>query len=537
MRIATYLCVLAWLVSATSVRAAPPTLNYIYPAGAQRGTTVQVTASGTFSTWPVRVWSDRPGIDIEASKKRGVLTVKTADDAIPGARLIRVYDDHGASELRPFLIGTLPEINEREPNNDPKKPQLLKGNVTINGRLLSAGDVDVFGVMLGKGQTLVAAMEANRTLKSPMDGILQIVSPKGFVLAQNDDFHGMDPQVIFTARAEGLYLVRTFAFPETPTSSIRFAGAATFVYRLTVTTGGFADHPWPLAIQRTKPVDIRAIGWNITDIENLKVVPGTHSDFAIAFHDKLANPTRVRIEPHPTVLESKSNSREKPQHVVLPVTISGRIGSRAESDIYEFAAKKGDNLAIRIDAQACDSPLDPVLRLTDVKGKLVKEAKSRKLDIDPSLTMTVRADTMYRLEVSDFHRHGGSRYVYRLRLASVQPDFQLTTKTDRYALKPGQSIEIPVAIERQRGFNEDIEISAEGLPAGIMAQKVVASAKSKAAKLRLTGKGSTVSGTFRLVGIARTSRRRMVTAPAPTIGQTHHLWITLSKSAEAPKPK
>ena len=40
---------------------------------------------------------------------------------------------------------------------------------------------------------IVAVMDANRTLGSPMDGLLQVVSPRGFVLAQNDDSNGLDP--------------------------------------------------------------------------------------------------------------------------------------------------------------------------------------------------------------------------------------------------------------------------------------------------------------------------------------------------------
>ena len=32
--------------------AAAPTLAYLYPAGARRGTTVEVTAGGAFTRWP-----------------------------------------------------------------------------------------------------------------------------------------------------------------------------------------------------------------------------------------------------------------------------------------------------------------------------------------------------------------------------------------------------------------------------------------------------------------------------------------------------
>ncbi len=539
MRIAVPTCVLVCFFAQTLASAAPPKLEFLFPAGAKRKTTVEVQASGTFKSWPVQVWTDNEDVEFKPSKKRGVLIAKVAVDAIPGRCLMRLYDESGASELRPFLIGLLPEIAEDEPNNDPKKPQSITESATVNGRLQTRGDVDAFAVTLRKGQKLVAAIEANRTLKSPMDGVLQIVSPKGFVLQQNDDFRGMDPQLVFEAPADGVYLVRTFAFPETPNSTIAFAGAPTFVYRLTLTTGGFVDHPWPLAVSRSNPTDIQASGWNIVKGERLILAAKEESDFAVVFSEKLANAKLVRIESRTTLIESDQSTSKKPQSVILPVTISGRIGRDAESDVYEFAVKKGQNLAVTIDAQSIDSPLDPVLRLIDGKGKLLKEAKSRKLDVDPTLTYAVRADTTYRVEVGDFHHYGGPRYVYRLRLAVAEPDFRIKVKTDRYALKPGQSLDIPITIERSGGFKEPIDISAEGLPAGITAETVQASTKAKSIKLKLTGgTGAAVSGPFSIIGRAGKSLQRVASVPVATINEpTSHLWITMSKTAEASKSK
>src|SRR5579885_710126 len=198
-------CCRAWHVSLLVLsawpaagRAAPPALTYLYPAGAQRGQTVEVTAGGTFERWPVRAWVDRPGVEVRAAKERGKLTVAVARDAIPGVCWLRLYDEQGASGLRPFVVGTLPEVQEQEPNDTPASAQVLpSASVVVNGRLQKAGDVDAFAIRLHKGQTLVASLEANHTLGSPLDGVLQVRSADGFVLAQNNDEHGLDPQVVF----------------------------------------------------------------------------------------------------------------------------------------------------------------------------------------------------------------------------------------------------------------------------------------------------------------------------------------------------
>jgi hypothetical protein len=281
-----------------SSQAAPPNVTYLYPAGARQGDSVSVTAGGTFERWPVSVWVGGTGVEAKAGKDKGSLTVTVAPDAAPGLRWLRLFDEQGASPIRPFIVGTLPEINEREPNDDPKKPQELTAVPVVNGRLERPGDVDIFALRLQKGQTLVASLEANRTLGSPMDGILQVLSADGFVLEQNNDEHGLDPQVIFTAPADGSYLVRLFAFPAVPNSAIRLAGAEDYVYRLTLTTGGFIDHAFPLAVERSKPGEVDLHGWNI---------PGTARKITLAMDEleevvlapaPFAGAARVGREPH-----------------------------------------------------------------------------------------------------------------------------------------------------------------------------------------------------------------------------------------------
>src|SRR5262249_11963935 len=101
--------------------AAPPKVNYLYPAGAQRGQSVVVTAAGDFSTWPVQVWLDRPGVSFAAEKDKGKFKVGVASDAGAGIYWVRMHNADGAAALRPFVVGTLPEVMENETNDLPDK--------------------------------------------------------------------------------------------------------------------------------------------------------------------------------------------------------------------------------------------------------------------------------------------------------------------------------------------------------------------------------------------------------------------------------
>src|SRR4051812_34577592 len=102
------------VVRLPTASAAPPTLTHFFPAGAQQGSVVEVTAGGTFERWPVQAWADGKGVEVKAAKEKGKLSVSIALDAVPGIYWIRLYDEQGASALRPFVVGTLPEVLERE---------------------------------------------------------------------------------------------------------------------------------------------------------------------------------------------------------------------------------------------------------------------------------------------------------------------------------------------------------------------------------------------------------------------------------------
>ena len=213
------LALLGWQL-ALSAEAAPPTLEYIFPAGAARGQTVTLTAAGQWPAWPLDIWTDRRDVTVRCGEKQGELQVAVAADAACGVCWLRLFHADGASGLRPLVIGTLPEVVEQEPNDSPDKPQAVSLPATVNGRLEKSGDVDAYAVDLQKGQTLVASLLAHRVLGSPLDGVLQICDRQGFVLQQIDDECGLDPQTAFVApRTTGMGCACS-RFPTRPTAPL-----------------------------------------------------------------------------------------------------------------------------------------------------------------------------------------------------------------------------------------------------------------------------------------------------------------------------
>jgi hypothetical protein len=346
-----------------------------------------------------------------------------------------------------------------------------------------------------------------------MDGILQVLSPDGFVLEQNNDFYDFDPHVVCTAPADGDYVVRIFAFPQVPDSSIRFTGGPKFLYRLTLTTGPFADHAYPPAAARSAPgADL--VGWNLTDkLRRLPLTPGD-DDVALVHHPDLANTVSVQLQANPVLVG--------PQQLVLPATVCGKIERRASADVYPFEAKKGQKLSFRVEARSLGFPLDAVLRVVDGAGKEIGAAQPKKLNSDPTLDITCAEDGMYRLEVRDVYEEGGPRHVYLLHAGPPAPDFALKVAADRFTRTPGKPLDIPVTVERRGGHSGDIELTVEGLPPGL-----TATPQPGKTSLRLEGEAKAFAGPIRIVGRAAGLPPRSARATIAELNSaTPQLWLT-----------
>ncbi len=507
---------------------APPVITSLSPPGAQRGTTVEVTAVGTLDA-STKVWASSKSVSGEQAK--GKLRVTVAKDASPGIHWLRAYNDEGASNLRPFIVGTPPELAEKEPNDDFRKPQVLSGSsFTINGKLEKVGDVDCFAVVLKKGQTLVASLDANRTLRAPMDAILQVLSADGFVLEENHDFHGLDPQLAYTAKKDGTYIARVYAFPSMPNSTINFFGSDACVYRLTLTAGAFAESAMPLAVSRGAPWRGEVEGWNLTpESHKLTFATGRDDDlFARALGGDLVNPLRLRNEPHP-VHGLKPAEPLKP-----PFSAAGQFEKAGAEARFAVQAKKGQALTLEVESRSLGLAVIPVVRVLDSDQKQLARAEPAKITGEVTLAFAPPADGVYTVAVTDLFGGAGRRHAFLLRVLS-EPDYDLTVTADRFTITPGKPTPIPVKVTRVRGFNTPLEVTAEGLPDGVKLEVTVpAKPDPNTVTLSLTA-DKPWSGSFRLVGKVKDDPKLARTVRAPLVEfdeTTADLWLTVTPPAK-----
>ncbi len=506
-----------------AVSAAAPTVTLLTPSGGQRGTTVEMRATGTFDKWPVQVWASDKAVTATATATKGTFRVTIAKDAALGICWLRWYDDAGASSLRPFVIGTLPEIVEVEPNDEPAKAQAIDASAVVNGKLARSGDVDCFAVKLKHGQTLVADLVAHEILRSPMDAVLQVLSANGAVLEENHDYCGLDPRIPFTAPRDGTYIVRLFAFPAQPDSSIRFFGSSTCVYRLTLTTAEFVDFVTPLAVERKGSPTVTLHGWNVSaptrqlppSTEPFSMVPGT------AVH--------VQRETHPCYDLIQS----KPQMpLMVPFSVTGRIAKPHAVDTISFKGVKGKSVSIRIESSSLNLLLNPVIRVLDSGGKQLTRIEQAKPNVDIETTFAPPSNGTYGIEIGDLLHSSGPRHAYCLHVTPVGKDFSLTVAEDRYTLSPGKPLDIAVTVVRKNGFSGEVELSVQGLPAQVTATQVDKS-NGKTLTIRLTAKKGGMQVPIRIVG--KSKGEPAVTHDAFTAVNGFDsilpdLWLTVGKS-------
>lgn len=518
--------------------AGPPKVTALYPAGAQRGQTALVQAFGAFDTWPVDVALEGgEGLAVAVLPEKGQLRITAAPDAAPGRRWIRLHNAEGAATPRPFDVGTLPELNESEPNNLPGEAtptQTLP--VLVNGRLERSGEVDCFAVELARDQTLVAGLDAFRRLGSPMDGVLQIVSPRGAVAGQADDDSGLDPLLTFTATESGRHVVRVFAFPAQPDSTIGLAGGEAYVYRLTLTTGPYLDYQFPLAIEAGTAAELEGSGWNLD--------PGRRSLVA-AF----TPPGPVEISPaggpdlRPLWITREAARREKepndlaaPEPTPFPAALSGKIERPGDVDAFLFEAKPGLRVRASVAARALGRPLDPVLRIFGAERKKLGEADDQGDARDGEVVFEVPADGHFVASVEDFHGRGSDRHAYLLRVGPTEPDLALGLTAAEVIVAAGKPLEIPLTIDRKDGLKEELVVTAEDLPPGLEAPAVRSKpgdATEKAITLKVTSGADTAPwrGPIRVLARCEGSLPLTRTARAALPGQggsTERLWLTVT---------
>jgi hypothetical protein len=478
--------------------------------------------------------------------------VTVPGDVPPGFHDVRLVNKWGVSNPRAFVVGDLPEIVEKEPNDDVPQAQRVELNRTINGVIAAPADVDYF-VFAGKaGQRVVISCLAS-SIDSKLLAALELYDSAGQRLAFNRHYHDNDALVDCTLPGNGDYYVRVHEFTHTQ-------GGPDHFYRLTISTAPWIDAIYPPMVEPGKPAKVTVYGRNLpgglldpTAVDNdvvlekltVEVIPpgDSLSLQRLAYHGRTSpssssldgfefrlrnaagtsNPFLLTFARGPVVLDNDANdTSQTAQHITVPCEIAGRIERRRDRDWYQFSAKKGEVYTIEVfsDRLGAETDMYFVLRNADTKQELAAlddngdvltpiEFYTRTED-PPAYRFATPADGKYELLVAsrDADSRAGPRNFYRVRITPEQQDFRFVVlpadrlRPDGCCLHRGGEQQYIVLVWRLDGWNGPITLSVEGLPAGVTCPPQVVGPNQRQTMLVLSAASSAplFSGEIRVKG-------------------------------------
>lgn len=488
-----------------------PHVAYTYPAGGQRGETFEVTVAGRMLGGPTNVYFSGGGITAKIidysrpltprelaetreqlrklQEKKAMLSrgnrarpstndvVWTRDDekslaelrkkmasgnrpanpeaaepvtlevtidsnARLGPRELRLKSDAGLSNPLIFEVGDLPEFIEetdapdnrarygRTSSNQPlasanENEMNVKIPAVLNGQIMPGG-VDRFRFAARKGMRLHMAVHARALIPYLANAVpgwfqatLSLHDASGRELAYADD-NGFDPDPTLDCviPSDGEYVVAI-------KDSI-YRGREDFVYRLTIA-------------------------------------------------ESSATPKAGLVSSGDIAEQESNDSAASAQKISGAVSIAGAIDRPGDEDVFQFEAEAGSEIVAEILARRLTSPLDSMLRLTDLNGREIArnddfDDKSAGLvphQTDSYLRAKLPAKGIYLVHVTDNQRKGGCDYSYRLRVGPPRPDFAVYIVPSGINLRLGQSAQVTAYIFRKDGFTNDVALRLKNPPDGL----------------------------------------------------------------------
>jgi hypothetical protein len=441
------------------------------PMGGKVGSQLEVTISGEhLDDADVLTFSDSRITATRKLNAAGQLEpnrylVAIAPDCPLGLHEARLMTRLGISSSRVFSVGNLEEVTQKNPNTTLATAMDLKINTVCNSVMTNRA-VDHYGFDGRKGQRVIVECSA-RGIDSKLSAVLIVGDAAGRDLVVERRSGILD----FTVPEDGKYVIKVH--------ELTFKGGADCFYRL-----GFWELPADAAIVR---------------------MPSTKTVNSFSWP-----PQGLKEQAELTEIEPNSKQAQA-QKITLPCDISGNFFPAADVDVFEFEAKKGEEWWVEVASERFGLPTDPsilvqhvsrngdtekltdVAEFSDIPSPVHVSSNGYAYDGPPFDAgssdilgkLTIQQDGIHRLQLTDLF--GGTRKdprnVYRLVIRKAAPDFAVVAwamhmelrNGDRAALsKPlalrgGATMVLEVVAVRRDGFDGDIELAMDGLPAGVTA--------------------------------------------------------------------
>ena len=412
--------------------------------------------------------------------------------AVPvGICQLRLATDAGISNSRPVGADHLPQVVFQESLE--ALPAAISASVVANQSLKIR--------FQGKrGQRVVIDVEARR-LGSVLDPVVRLLNTRGtqFAWSPPRPLLAGDARCAAELTEDGEYTIVLH--------DRQFRGGADRFFRLKVGDLHSVDLAFPLGVERGNPAPLQllTVGQKETvaatvDVSQTGPRPARVDD-PLQFTGTLPP---VLVSDHAELIEQEAPGDALQELTAAPVAVNGRLTSPGEEDRFVLPVTAGSRLRFDVRARRVGSPLDGVLTIRSVDGKQLASNDDRPATSDPGLDFTVPAGTAkIQVALTDLQKRGGHAFVYRVSVQDLgRPDFQLSLSADRFNIPAGAGQLIEVQVDRQ-GYQGPIELSVDGLPAGVEVTSKTIAAGSRRGLVRIVaGDSQPVHGLISIRGRA-----------------------------------
>lgn len=439
--------------------------------------------------------------------------VTIAPDAPPGPREIRLVTALGVTNPLVFCVSQHPEVVRKPLLTCPfpvlgkeedalriRPEEEIEQRITVpcvvNGQIAPSW-TDRYRFAARQGQRLVIVVQARQLIPYLADAVpgwfqpvVAIYDADGQEVAYNDDYRFKpDPILLFEVPKSGEYVL-------TITDAL-YRGREDFVYRITIAETPFITSIFPLGYPAGQPAKIEIKGWNLDKarlaLPPADAPPGVYQIAAWA-NRLMSNCVPLAIDTLPETVEREPNhAPPEAQKVQLPVIVNGRIDAAGDWDVFQFEGRAGETIVAEVCARRLDSPLDSMLKLTDMAGNLIAlnddhEDPGTGLNThhaDSYVMATLPADGVYCVHLGDAAQHGGEEYGYRLRISPPRPDFALRVVPSGAGMRSNSTATVSVYAIRLDGFDGPIKLGLKEPPEGFSASAATLPAGSDMVRMSI----------------------------------------------------
>jgi hypothetical protein len=451
-----------------------PTIAASSLTGAQRGTSVELTFTGTNLADPVGVWTSFPAkASFPPDMKNGTepakvrVKLEVPADAPIGFHTMRLATKHGISNAKVFCIDDLPQVAEVDTNRTKSTAQIVPVPCVVMGRT-DAEVSDFFKFTAKAGQRLTFEV-LGRRLGSAFDPIVILYDAKtGREMpgVYDDDAPGLqtDSRLTHTFKDAGDYLIEI--------RDTTFRGGADFFYRLRIGDFPAAIAAIPVTLKRGAKVRVTFAGPVVDGVPPVEVIAPTDPLKTVVYAAPKGPgglsgwPVPIALNDADEITESEPNNDiAKANRINVPGGVTGRFLEKGDVDYFVFAAKKGTRYVIAAETFEINSPAEVYLILKNVKnGKEAELAKSAPTAPSARIEYVATEDGDLYVHAEHLNFAHGPNEIYHLTVKTPAPDFDIRLLLDRFDVHPGGTTLIPITSVIRRDYPGPIELSVAGNP-------------------------------------------------------------------------